>query len=176
VAVGAFGLAGSITLFNLSTRTVLDLGGRCATGGPFEIAVECPDSIWVTFASLAAGGVFLVVLGGGSARLGGPRIAWVAWPALFLSLAWTTWSAGVEHDEISAAIPMVGLFVLLGTPVAVVALWLGLRDVIAGPDPPWQPPPPITMAASAPAVPPAPGTASAPARIVVPTRPEETRP
>ena len=53
--VGAFGLAGSIALFNLSMAPVLELGGRCASGGPYVIASECPDTVWVTFVSVGTG-------------------------------------------------------------------------------------------------------------------------
>jgi len=89
--IGVAGLAFCITLLWFGMRAVLDVGGYCASGGPYEIAVECPDAV-VASTPLSVLGGFLaagLMLWGGSA-LGGAWVGLVflAWPALFLSLGW----------------------------------------------------------------------------------------
>ena len=89
--LGIAALAFCIALLWLGMRAVMDLGGFCASGGPYVIAVECPDAVLAT-TPLSIFGAFLaigLILWGGAA-LGGSWIslAFLAWPALFLSLGW----------------------------------------------------------------------------------------
>jgi hypothetical protein len=74
-----------ILLFQVST-SVLALGGYCASGGAYEIAVQCPDSVSF-FAPLSVfmglAGVFLGVYL--SQGFGTPLQTW-AWPILFCGL------------------------------------------------------------------------------------------
>ena len=44
-AIGVAGLSWAITSVWLGMRAVMALGGSCASGGPYEIAVQCPDSV-----------------------------------------------------------------------------------------------------------------------------------
>jgi hypothetical protein len=66
--VGLAGIAGSITVVFLGMRSVLDVGGQCASGGPYVIATPCPDGTWLlplaNFAGLSftSGGPLWVVL------------------------------------------------------------------------------------------------------------------
>ncbi len=81
----------SVTVMFLGMRSVLDVGGYCASGGPYEIAVECPDAAGaaLTLGILGwfAGAALLAV---GSGAVGG---AWqvtpvLAWSAIFGALGW----------------------------------------------------------------------------------------
>jgi hypothetical protein len=88
---GVAGLAAGITLTWLGMRAVMEIGGACATGGPYVPAVECPEGVPAAtligvFGGLA--GAFLATACG--ARISGPwgGIALLAWPALFISLGW----------------------------------------------------------------------------------------
>lgn len=87
------GSAASWFLFSLSfsllfqvTVTVMALGGSCASGGPYEIAVECPDNV-AAFAPLSIfGGLAAVGLAIAFAQgFGTPLTTW-AWPTLFVGL------------------------------------------------------------------------------------------
>jgi hypothetical protein len=62
------------------------LGGSCASGGPYEIAVECPDAVNL-FAPLSIFmGLAAVALGAFLSRgFGTPLTTW-AWPILFCGL------------------------------------------------------------------------------------------
>lgn len=88
---GVFCLTASITGLWLGMRAVMNIGGYCASGGPYEIVVPCPPGVdlvimlAVPIGILAAG----VVAWQGS-RLGRSwgGVAGLAWPVLFLSLGW----------------------------------------------------------------------------------------
>lgn len=72
-------------LFKVST-VVMSIGGSCASGGPYEIAVECPDGV-AAFAPLSIFGGLLAVgislfLAQGFAL---PLTTW-GWPILFCGL------------------------------------------------------------------------------------------
>jgi hypothetical protein len=76
----------SFTAFVVSMFAVLGVGGTCASGGPFVIAVECPDgssafTLLGVYGALGAVVVALIV-----ARDFGTRLVALAWPILFLTL------------------------------------------------------------------------------------------
>ena len=85
--VGTATLTACLTVLWLCMRSVMDIGGTCASGGPYEIANPCPTgvaglmvgSIWIGLVAVA------VTLYGGH-KTGGPTLVVFAWPALFLSL------------------------------------------------------------------------------------------
>jgi hypothetical protein len=131
--VGVVALTWAIASVWLGMRAVMDLGGYCASGGPYEIAVECPDGVsLIMFLAFPIGflGAGLMVwkgvrLGGGWAGLVG-----LAWPALFLSLGFNflqygfapPGGGGVEWGWLipGAIFVLMGGFPLLG--------WISLRD------------------------------------------------
>ncbi len=89
--LGVIVLSGSLTVLWLSMRAVMDIGGMCASGGPFVVAVECPEGVeWLLPLSIftGIGGVGLVAWLGGRIGPGFAAVAALAWPALFLSLGW----------------------------------------------------------------------------------------
>ena len=86
-----------ITVLFLTMRSVMDIGGFCASGGPYEIATPCPDgipllmmgSIWI-----GLGAAFLY--GFQASKRGAVNLAGLLWPALFLSLGWNFLEYGVD--------------------------------------------------------------------------------
>jgi hypothetical protein len=102
-------------------RAVMNIGGSCASGGPYEIAVECPPGVDVVMIlSIPALFLFGGLMLWKGARLGGPYAGLVAlaWPALFLSLGWNFLECGLRPPggggpEFGWLIPGV-LFVLMG--------------------------------------------------------------
>ena len=81
VAAGALALC--LTILFLATRRVMEVGGSCASGGPYEIATPCPKGIaWMVPVSIFGGliAAFALALTAGH----GPKLWLLAWPALFL--------------------------------------------------------------------------------------------
>ena len=136
VRVGAS--AGSWFLFALSftllfqvTFAVMALGGSCASGGPYEIAVECPDAV-AAFAPLSIfAGLFAVGVNGALARgFGTPLTAW-AWPILFCGLGsaflYVFFATG---DPVGLIIG--GMFVIMGAVPLVLELRASPQRLLLG--------------------------------------------
>jgi len=100
--LGVAVLAGSLTLLFLSMRAVMDVGGMCASGGPYVPRVECPDAV-VAFMPLSIfsglAGVGLMVWGGSAIPGPWASLALLAWPALFVSLGWNFLEYGFFPPE-----------------------------------------------------------------------------
>jgi hypothetical protein len=86
VVVGAGGLVVAVVWVFLSMRTVMDIGGACASGGPYVTATSCPSGANLMVGAILGG--FACFFLYGAFGLPGPRLALLTWPALFLSLGW----------------------------------------------------------------------------------------
>jgi hypothetical protein len=89
--LGVAGLAASLTVLFLSMRAVLDVGGFCAEGGPYEIQTHCPQgTALLTPLSIFAGLGSAALMGWKGSQIGSPfgSLVALAWPALFISLGW----------------------------------------------------------------------------------------
>ena len=120
-----------ITLMFLSMRSVMDIGGSCADGGPYVSARPCPDnvagimvgSIWGLVIACAVAGIAAVKM-----RRGYGAIVFLAWPALFLSLGWNFLDYGLDPPggqdgvEIGWLVCAVVFFAMGGLPLLPV-LW-----------------------------------------------------
>ncbi len=123
--VGMAGLTCGITLLFLGMRSVMNIGGFCASGGPYRIAVSCPHGV----TGLILGGVWGGLLFGfvytwQSIKLGGPTLVWLAWPALFLSLGYNflqyAFDPPVGHGPVIGWLIPGVLFILMGgVPLAI---------------------------------------------------------
>ncbi len=118
--VGVVGAVASLAIIFLSMRAVMDVGGFCAEGGPYQIQTPCPDGIALLLPLAIFGliGSGAVVAAKGT-TLGPPYAALVGllWPGLFLSLGWNFLQYGVFDATDGVVwgwlIPGV-LFVLMG--------------------------------------------------------------
>ena len=97
--MGLAGAACGLTWLYLGMRSVMEIGGACAEGGPYEIQTPCPDGVPL----MIVGGIFLALISVGvfvafASRLGGQYgvIGTYAWPALFLSLGWNFLEYGLN--------------------------------------------------------------------------------
>ena len=100
--LGIAGLAFCIALLWLGMRAVMDLGGFCASGGPYEIAVECPDAVIATTPLSILGGFLaagLIIWGAAGLPGAWMSLVFLAWPALFLSLGWNFLEYGFFPPE-----------------------------------------------------------------------------
>jgi hypothetical protein len=134
--VGTATLAACLTVLFLCMRSVMDIGGSCASGGPYEIANPCPagvaglmvGSIWIGLVAVA------VMLYGGH-KTGGPTLVVFAWPALFLSLGFNFLQYGIHPPSGEGLVwgwLICGvLFVAMGgIPLIGAIAWYRHRDTI----------------------------------------------
>lgn len=77
-------------------RSVMAIGGSCASGGPYAVARPCPAGVgWLFPVSINLGLLFVFLSTIAAAKVGWPAITWLAWPALFLALGWNFWEYGL---------------------------------------------------------------------------------
>lgn len=89
-------LAVLLTWTFLALRSVVAVGGSCASGGAFEIATPCPDGAWLIAPAIP--GMIVVALSGSGAGhdIEAPNLVVPAWALLFGSLAWTFFEAAFD--------------------------------------------------------------------------------
>lgn len=127
------GLVGAITTIFLSARSVMEIGGSCASGGPYAIANPCPQGVpWLLVGSIWGGLVLALVMSVTATRVGAPDLAWLAWPGLFLSLGWNFWEFGLhppgEQPVVWGWIVCGALFVAMGAGPILLAV-LGRNEM-----------------------------------------------
>ena len=104
LTVGTLGFVVCLTMLFEAMRSVMEIGGSCASGGPYEITRPCPTGVaWIMPASIFGGLAFLAVGACGVFRQGGPRPYLFAWSALFLSLGWNFFEYGFDAPGGGAA-------------------------------------------------------------------------
>jgi hypothetical protein len=93
--VSLAGVATALTWLFLGMRAVMRVGGSCGSGGPYQIATPCPQGVPFVMLFGIFGGIAFLTLYGIKGLPFGPRLALLAWPALFLSLGWNFFEFGV---------------------------------------------------------------------------------
>ncbi len=126
--VGVAGAVASITVLFRGMRAIMATGASsCASGGAYVVANPCPKGVGAMVPlSIWIGIGFLVLAAVATAKLRLPSIAWLAWPALFLSLGWNFWEFGLDPpgaDGVAWGWIVCGvLFVLMGATPLVLAV------------------------------------------------------
>lgn len=118
-------------------RAIMDIGGACATGGPYVPAVECPQGASVLI-SIAPPVLLLSTFAatGLAVTLGAPTLLLPMWFLLFGSLGWNflAYSFTDEGIEYGWLVPGI-MFEAMALPALFV--WLGsgmLRRAVLGPE------------------------------------------
>ncbi|GII67129.1 hypothetical protein Skr01_72140 [Sphaerisporangium krabiense] len=144
---GLGGLACCLTMLYLGARAVMSVGGSCGSGGRYATAVPCPDGVaWLipvsTMGGILALGVYL-----GLRLPVGPRLAALAWPALFLSLGWAFLDSAMADPALGLGIMIPGVVFMImgGAPLALLFHRSAARAVFVGPAPAR---PPVTTRAA----------------------------
>jgi hypothetical protein len=142
IALCAVVTAASITIMYLGMRDVMEIGGVCASGGPFEIRVECPDGTWAIIVAAFAGLIAVMVWGAAGSYLGSPRLYLLAWPALFISLGYNFLDGGLNVVEGRSSIGdwvLASTFFAMGGIPLVIALLNGtVRNAVFGANKPFS--------------------------------------
>jgi hypothetical protein len=130
--VGTAGLSACITIVFLSMRAVMDIGGACASGGPYVSANPCPDGVGLLMSfAFPAGFGFAALAGWAGSRIGRACVAvpLLAWPALFLSLGWNFIEYGLvsppEGETVvwGWLVPGILFIAMGGIPLVLALLW-----------------------------------------------------
>lgn len=119
------------TLLFQATAVLAGLGGFCASGGPYVIETECPESV-IVFAPLSIIGMFVAVaIGLFFARgFAAPLAVW-AWPILFVGLGIQFALSAVQPGGLVFGI-LAGLFIVMGLVPLIFELRAGPRRVVIG--------------------------------------------
>jgi hypothetical protein len=118
LTLGTMAFVVCLTLLFLSMRSVMEVGGSCASGGAYTIRTPCPKGVaWVMPVSILGGLVAVGIVLLGVFPQGGPRPYAFAWSALFLALGWNFLDYGFDPPGggTSASWLVCGaIFVLMG--------------------------------------------------------------
>jgi hypothetical protein len=176
VLVGALGFAAALTCVYMAMRNLMvQAGGMCASGGPYQIAAghECSSGqigllMGGIFAMLIFGGIYATATGAAGGLGGASDAAYLMWAALFGSLGFNFLSLGFNppHGQSGA-----GGWIISGVVFELMALG-GLlaflssaRDWLrrgGGPEPSLIPGPVVRAAVNEGAAPPSPPSGRAP--------------
>ncbi len=100
VFVAIAGVVAGLTLVFLGMRSVMDVGGSCASGGPYVSARPCPTGIPLAMlGGIFGGGFFFLIYLIQTIRYGVPGFASLAWSALFLSLGFNFLQYGLDSPQ-----------------------------------------------------------------------------
>lgn len=118
--LGWFTTATALTLLYQAVDALAALGGFCARGGPYVIAVECTDAI-ALFAPLSIlGGLVMLAIGTALAQGFGTPVWLYAWPGLFVSLSVVFFRTFLLGGDWSGLIVGLLFFVMGLAPLALV--------------------------------------------------------
>jgi hypothetical protein len=127
-----------LTLMFLGMRSVMDIGGACAEGGPYVPVQPCPDGaalalIGGSFGLFAAAG--LMIWFGSRLGKGYVTLVFLGWPALFISLGFNFLQYGLNPPpgqpvEWGFLVPGV-LFWIIGIGPLLFGIW-GWRAARSG--------------------------------------------
>jgi hypothetical protein len=99
LVVSVLVLAVTLVWTFLGMRAVMDVGGSCAEGGPYEIATPCPNGAVLLSVAIPVM-ILSAMLGSGMALLvRAPNLLLPMWTALFGSLGWNFLEYGFTTDD-----------------------------------------------------------------------------
>jgi hypothetical protein len=138
IFIGLAGATAGLTLLFLGMRSVMEIGGACAEGGPFVPVRPCPKGVpLVMFGGIWGGLIFAGIYGWQAFRHGVPNFIALLWPALFLSLGWNFLEFGLDPPGGGLAwgwlVCAVVFGLMGGLPLVWVLPWIGRR--FSGKDP-----------------------------------------
>jgi len=135
--VALAGVAAALTWMYLGMRSVMSIGGSCASGGPYEVATPCPEGIPMVMLGGIFGGLTFLAVYALKGLPFGPRLTLLAWPALFLSLGWNFLDFGLNPPGEESGVSVSWLFCAVvfglmgGVPLVFLFTRAGLRATFA---------------------------------------------
>jgi hypothetical protein len=119
------------TLLYRTSAVVMALGGSCASGGPYVIEVECPESV-LLFAPMSIFGIFIAA---GIALVfargfGTPLVLW-GWTILFVGLGIAFLLASFAPGGVAFLVVAI-LFIAMGLVPLLIVLRVGAARLLVG--------------------------------------------
>jgi hypothetical protein len=93
-------LGTTMTWAFFAMRSVMDVGGACADGGPYVSSQPCPDGSWLIAVAIPAMVIFAMAGSAAAISVQAPNLLIPMWGFLFGSLGWNfleygVWSGGI---------------------------------------------------------------------------------
>lgn len=123
-------LGTAITWTFFSMRSVMDVGGACADGGPYVSAQPCPDGSWLI--ALAVPLMLLTAIFGSMVAISvsAPNLLILMWALLFGSLGWNFLEYALAGPDLVWGWLVCGvLFWLMAAP-AVYAILVAVKNAV----------------------------------------------
>ena len=144
IVVGLGGFTCGLTMLFFGMRAVMDIGGFCAEGGPFEIAHHCPaGSVTLTLGGFWMLAVAAMVYIWQVVKHSVPSFAALLWSALFLALGWNFLEFGLNPPvgdgvEWGWLVCAIVFGAMGGIPAVFFAPWVVRGFTGKAPPRPWQ--------------------------------------
>jgi hypothetical protein len=136
--VGVLVLGITITWTFFSMRSVMNVGGSCAEGGPYVSSQSCPDGSFLI--AIAVPVMLLTAIFGSMAAISinAPNLLIPMWAALFGSLGWNFLEYAVKGESVDAGWLVCGVVFWLMAAPAVLLMLAALKQAVLPSD---RPPP-----------------------------------
>jgi hypothetical protein len=97
ISVSLAAAACGMTMLYLGMRSIMEIGGACADGGPFVPAVRCPEGVpFMILGGIWGGIIFMGIYAWQTIKNKVPSFLAFSWSALFLSLGWNFLEFGLD--------------------------------------------------------------------------------
>ena len=124
-------LGTTITWAFFAMRSVMDVGGSCADGGPYVSAQPCPDGSWLI--AVAVPVMLLTAIFGSMAAMSvnAPNLLILMWALLFGSLGWNFLEYAFTGPDLVWGWLVCGVMFWLMAAPAVYLMLLALKNAVA---------------------------------------------
>lgn len=125
VIVAVMGLA--VTVIYRAMRSVMEIGGACASGGPYVPVQACPDHTWMIGPAIPVLVIAAMIGTGLAVAVKAPHLIVPMWAALFGALGWNFIDFAVRDGDVVAGWLVCGvMFWLMALPAVLAMLGGGL--------------------------------------------------
>jgi hypothetical protein len=135
-AVSVLLLAIALTWAFFSMRTVMNVGGACADGGPYVSAQPCPDGAVLIAIAVPAMIITAMVGSVAAMSINAPNLLIPMWGVLFGSLGWNFLEFAFTSGDVVWGWLVCGVtFELMALP-AILGILAGIKNAVVPPEPP----------------------------------------
>jgi hypothetical protein len=129
-------LAVTLTWTYFSMRSVMNVGGACADGGPYVSAQPCPDGSFLI--AIAIPVMLITAMAGSAAAISikAPNLLIPMWGVLFGSLGWNFLEFAFKGDDLVWSWLVCGVMFWLMAAPAVYAILVAFKDAVVPPKKP----------------------------------------